>query len=164
MRSGHVASAQTERPLGAGTQGLRPTRRLQLPILAGEERGRRRLASWHRATARPGSQSRPGSVRCDSVHFLVFGARACAACPLRSEATLSVTPPATSFPESSGSLTGTRARGTHGALALPSSGGELTPQSTSVDSPERSHLGAAALTACGWEEWLLSRPYCLFAS
>lgn len=172
MRSGRIGSAQMERPPRAGTQGLRPTRRLQPRVLA---RVRREgVGDWlvdpERQHVR-GTEAALGQLGA-TLHFLVPGARAGAACPLRPESVLSVTATASSFPEDSGSRAGTRGLGSHGGLALPSSGGELTPQSTSVESPERRHLGAASLTAPGcppcvrwwWEGWLLSRPSCLYGS
>lgn len=159
MRSGHIARAQTERPPGAGAQGLHPTRRLQLPVLAGRRRVRGPGAALGQLRATP--------------HFLVLGARAGTACtPASRGPVLSVFPPASSFPEDSGSRAGTRGLGFHGGLALPSSGGELRPQSTSGETPERGHLGAAALTEPGcpacvrwwWEGWLLCGPSCPYAS
>lgn len=151
---------------------MRPTRRLQPRVLS---RVRREgVGDWlvgPKVQHVRGTEAALGQLGA-TLHFLVPGARAGAACPLRPEAVLSITAPASSFPEDSGSRAGTRVLGSHGGLALPSSGGELTPQSTSVESPERRHLGAASLTVPGcppcvrwwWEGWLLSRPSCPYAS
>lgn len=126
---------------------MRPTRRLQPRVLA---RVRREgVGDWlvgPKAQHVRGTEAALGQLGA-TLHFLVPGARAGAACPLRPEAVLSITAPASSFPEDSGSRAGTRVLRSHGSLASPSSGGELTPQSTSVESPECRHLGAASLTA-----------------
>lgn len=98
MRSGPVAGAQTGHPPGAGPQGLHPTHQLQPWVLG---RGRRASGIGYLAPSDCASGSL-GQLRA-TLHFLVPGARAGAACPLCPEAVHSVTSSASSFAGDSGS-------------------------------------------------------------